>query len=408
MAPLLTSIDRPLFGMGGILQTKSAILIACLAGFVGVGVISYMVINSFSAPQSASAGQAPSKGRSEIAALGRIEPESEIINLGAGLPPDRLEALFVNRGDVVTKDQVLGYLGGHAEQLAQRDVFQAQLDEARARLKTETALNRLRITAAEVRQKQTLEIYPHRIAAQEATIAGLEARLANDKDILELQQQLLSRGTASRRQAEDQRSLVLQNEASLRAARARLLEVNRQFDVDQLDVATQIQLARATLERMQMEFPIASLERQIALAEARAKRLTIFAPIEGRILNIRVKPGEEIGSGPILAMGNTERMHVVAEVYETDIAQVRVGQNAKISSRALANPISGKVVRIGNMVFKNDVLNVDPAARADARIVQVWIDLDDAASAQKLTNLTVDVIINTSASQTTAARADAN
>jgi len=27
-------------------------------------------------------------------------------------------------------------------------------------------------------------------------------------------------------------------------------------------------------------------------------------------------------------------------------------------------------MRIGNMVYKNDVLNVDPAARADARVVQ--------------------------------------
>ncbi len=46
------------------------------------------------------------------------------------------------------------------------------------------------------------------------------------------------------------------------------------------------------------------------------------------------------------------------------------------------------------MIFKNDVLNVDPAARADARVVQVWIDLDGAASTERLTNLTVDVLID--------------
>ena len=45
--------------------------------------------------------------------------------------------------------------------------------------------------------------------------------------------------------------------------------------------------------------------------------------------------------------------------------------------RSPGEPVSGKVLRIGNMVFKNDVLNVDPAARADARVVEVWIDLDD-------------------------------
>jgi HlyD family secretion protein len=47
------------------------------------------------------------------------------------------------------------------------------------------------------------------------------------------------------------------------------------------------------------------------------------------------------------------------------------------------------------MVFKNDVLNVDPAARADARVVEVWIDLDDAKLTERLTNLTVDVVIDT-------------
>jgi len=48
------------------------------------------------------------------------------------------------------------------------------------------------------------------------------------------------------------------------------------------------------------------------------------------------------------------------------------------------------------MVFKNDVLNVDPAARADARVVEVWIDLDPLPLAERLTNLTVEVLITTS------------
>ena len=87
-------------------------------------------------------------------------------------------------------------------------------------------------------------------------------------------------------------------------------------------------------------------------------------------------------------------MRAVAEVYETDIGPVKVGQLATISSRALPHPITGKVSRIGNMVFKNDVLNVDPAARADARVIEVWIDLDAPALTERLTNLTVDVVIN--------------
>jgi HlyD family secretion protein len=73
---------------------------------------------------------------------------------------------------------------------------------------------------------------------------------------------------------------------------------------------------------------------------------------------------------------------------------VRVGQLSEISSRVLLKPIRGRVARIGK--FKNDVLTVDPAARADARVVQVWIDLDESAPAKQLTNLIVGVLITAS------------
>ena len=187
--------------------------------------------------------------------------------------------------------------------------------------------------------------------------------------------------------------MVLQGEANLKSARARLAELEQQFTIDKIDAAVQIKLARDQLERSKAEFPVASLESQVAWAEARVQRLRITAPIAGRILNIKVKPGEIVGSGPILTMGDTSKMRAVAEVYETDIGQVKLGQAAVVSSRALQRPMTGRVVRIGNMVFKNDVLNVDPAARADARVVEVWIELDDPAPAAQLTNLTVNVLI---------------
>jgi HlyD family secretion protein len=335
------------------------------------------------------------KQRLSVAALGRIEPRSEIINLGAGFSPDRLESLFVARGDLVQKDQVLGYLGGYAEQIAQRDMYHAQLEEAKLRLKTEVELNHSRIESAEIRQRQILEVSPLRIAAQEATIKSLEAKLTNDRDILDSHVQLFSRGATSRRLHEDQKATVAQGEANLASARARLAELKHQFEVDQIDAEVQVRLARAQLERAQAEFPIASLESQVAWAEARARRLTLYAPVDGRILNIKIKPGEDVSSGPVLTMGDTTLMRAVAEVYETDIARVRIGHVATITSRALPRPITGRVVRIGSMVFKNDVLNVDPAARADARVVEVWIDLDDATLTERLTNLTVDVVINT-------------
>jgi HlyD family secretion protein len=194
---------------------------------------------------------------------------------------------------------------------------------------------------------------------------------------------------------DDQKATVAQGEGNLASARARLSELQHQFEVDQIDAKVQISVARAQLQRAEAEIPIASLERRIAAAEEHARRLTLYAPIDGRILNIKILPGEDVSGGPVLIMGDTGGMRAVAEVYETDIARVQLGQVATISSRALPHPVTGKVGRIGDMVFKNDVLNVDPAARADARVVQVWIDLNEPQLTERLTNLTVDVLITT-------------
>ena len=131
------------------------------------------------------------------------------------------------------------------------------------------------------------------------------------------------------------------------------------------------------------------------LAAERVRRRTIYALIDGRVLNVIAHPGELVGGDKtILTMGDTSRMRAVAEVYETDVGRVRLGQDATITSRALDHPVTGTVVEIGRMIFKNDVLNVDPAARADARVVEVRIELDDAERTAGLTNLTVEVLIN--------------
>jgi HlyD family secretion protein len=385
------------------ISSNRIIIALVVAALACVGIASYAAVTTY----FAAAGEPPANQKPKqpvaVAALGRIEPRSEIISLGAGVgaglgagvASDRLDSLLVARGDPVQKGQVLGYLGGHAEQMAEIDMYRAQLNEARQRLSTEIALDRARIEAAEIHQRQIEEVSPQRIAAQQATIASLEAKLANDKDILASQSQLYDRGAGSRRVNDDQKATVAQGESNLASARARLSELHHQFEVDQIDAKVQISMARAQLQRAEAEIPIASLERRIAAAEEHARRLTLYAPIDGRILNIKILPGEDVSGGPVLIMGDTGGMRAVAEVYETDIARVQLGQVATISSRALPHPVTGKVGRIGDMVFKNDVLNVDPAARADARVVQVWIDLNEPQLTERLTNLTVDVLITT-------------
>jgi HlyD family secretion protein len=112
------------------------------------------------------------------------------------------------------------------------------------------------------------------------------------------------------------------------------------------------------------------------------------------VLHILRRPGELLGEHGLLEMGAVERMYAIAEVYETDIRQVQTGQRATIRSPALVEDLSGTVRRIRQMVAKQDEIGTDPAARKDARIVEVFIELEDSRPAQSLTNLQVDIIIH--------------
>lgn len=128
-------------------------------------------------------------------------------------------------------------------------------------------------------------------------------------------------------------------------------------------------------------------------AQADQARTTVLAPVDGQVLAIHVRPGERLGPDGILELGQTQSMYAVAEVYETDITRVAIGQEATISSAALSAPLHGTVERIGLSIAKQDVLDTDPVARTDARVVEVDIRIDGGPDVSALTNLQVRVEI---------------
>ncbi len=134
------------------------------------------------------------------------------------------------------------------------------------------------------------------------------------------------------------------------------------------------------------EAALAAAMSEVALSEVRA-------PIAGEVLEIHARAGERIGPEGVLELGETDRMVAVAEVYETDVALVEVGQTATISSPALGEPLTGRVERVGHKIGRMDVIGTDPIAKTDARVVEVRIALDDVERARALTHLQVEVEI---------------
>ena len=165
------------------------------------------------------------------------------------------------------------------------------------------------------------------------------------------------------------------------------LELTRARDLRRRNVKPQSELDRARLRRDQAA---ARLRR----AEAELARSRVRSPVAGKVVAAHVRAGERVGDDGIVEIADVTPMYAVAEVYETDIGRVRLGQAAKVWARALpGGELRGKVTRIGSMIGRQDVLDTDPVADVDARVVEVEIELEDS-SASSLIHLRVEVAIH--------------
>jgi HlyD family secretion protein len=277
-----------------------------------------------------------------VSALGRLEPEHGIVTVGASSTPQAilgaiLVELRVEEGDDVEAGELLAV----TDTAAVMEAITAEAEAALTLAEREVDASRSNATEACVRAD---------VASREADRRG----------------RLHEQGVAGEEEADSARG-----EAEARAASC-------------ASASTAVRLA---------ESGVAVAQAHLTRARIEAQRSYIRAPFDGRVLDVITRPGELIGEHGILEMGRVDRMFAIAEVYETDIRRVETGQRARISSSALAGDIEGTVQAIRQKVEKQDEIGTDPAARKDARIVEVAILLDDPAPVAGLTNLQVNVII---------------
>ncbi len=143
----------------------------------------------------------------------------------------------------------------------------------------------------------------------------------------------------------------------------------------------EIQLVSRRLQLSEARAELTKLDTELVQSELRS-------PIDGLVLRIHTQPGERPGSSGILELGANQNMEAVAEVYESDIAQVRIGQRVRIKSETggFKGDLQGRVLRISPQVQQRKVLSSDPSADADARIVEVRLVLDPG-QAQRVRSL---------------------
>jgi HlyD family secretion protein len=184
---------------------------------------------------------------------------------------------------------------------------------------------------------------------------------------------------------------VVADEAAVAKARAALK--NAEADLGRLrPLIAQKIVSQETLDTAQMHVDTARAD--LAAAQSVLDQDVVRAPVAGQIVTVYARSGERVGPNGLAELAETDQMFAVAEVYETDVGRVKPGQRATVRSDAFGgSELTGRVDRVGLKVGKQDLLDTDPVARTDARVVEVRVRLDDAARAAALSNLQVEVAI---------------
>lgn len=336
-----------------------------------------------------------------VTALGRLEPEGGVIEVG-GVAGERIGQLLVKEGEQVRAGQELAHLAGRTLYLAEQRQAEAALAQLESQARAAEVHGDALIAEAELALRQSGEPQQLEIQAQTAQIELLKANLeVARKDRSRLV--ALGKDIVSSQQLDHQTLLEKRAVQELQAAEHQLARLRATVDVRRDQAQAQLATARAAKNQVRASIAIESARRSVESARLRYDLATIRAPRAGQVFKVLAQEGETL-AGPLLEMGDTRRFVVRAEVFETDILHVKAGQKVEIVSRALGDKqLSGQVEAVLWMVARNSVRSLDPLAASDVRVVDVVMRVDDAEAAarheilSRLVGLQVDVRIDTRA-----------
>jgi HlyD family secretion protein len=297
--------------------------------------------------QSEAAAVSPTVSDRLVAAGGLVEPASEARELAATVV-GRIVKMNFEEGDRVDAGDVVAEI--------ENDDLKAQIAGAEAALTArENELVRLK-TGARVQ-----EISAARAELREAEAVALMARATLERRSALGAKQAVSKEAVDQAQA-DRDSAEARRE--LMAQRLSLLVAPPRPE----DVA----IAQANLD---------GTRARLAEIKAQLEKTIVRSPIRGVVLKLYRRAGETVSNlppTPIATVGDISRLHVRADIDETDVAQIALGQTVWITADAFRDKrFRGKVTQIAvQLGRKNFRRNDNPEERVDTRILEVLIDLE--------------------------------
>ena len=257
-----------------------------------------------------------------VAAIGRVEPLDRVVKVSvpSSLSNDAVREILVKEGQAVSKGQPLAILESAAS--LERTVQEAQA---------------------------AVGVAERKLHAQDSVIAKYRAEQAQAEVELRRYSQLFAQGATSAETRDRRFTILSTTQASLDQALG-----------DRQTLAAELAEKRANLERDRSE---------------RAKA-TVRAPFAGTVFKINAYPGDKVSDDGIVEMGDSSRMGVIAEVYQTDRPGIMVGQRVTISADGFAGKrIEGRVVAIARQVSRQTVFSGQAGENLDRRVFEVKIGL---------------------------------
>jgi HlyD family secretion protein len=139
------------------------------------------------------------------------------------------------------------------------------------------------------------------------------------------------------------------------------------------------ELQKKRFAAQKAEAQLAQAHAELKSSETDLERLTVRAPVDGQVLQLKVHLGEfapvaatAAGQSPLILLGNVTPLHVRVDVDENDAWRVRAGASAigyLRGNRSIKTPLT--FVRFEPYVVPKKSLTGDSTERVDTRVLQV-------------------------------------
>lgn len=316
-------------------KKKIVIIAAAVIGLITIVVLSKAIQKKEGEPVQVGKVERKSRLESKVTASGDIRPV-HLYNLTAEVP-GRVEQIFVSEGDPVKKGQPLVRVdptqSSFAVTAGEASVRVAQADAANQQVAVQQAQNNINQAKAN-------------IAGAEADLERSKVDFVNAESEYKRYQQLVENGVATKSQFDSAKS---------RYDQARAVVNSQQSRINQLKVL--LRDAELGVERSKAAFN--SSEERVKQGQAdlsrqadQLKKSTRYSPIDGVVSSLPVKVGEyalaSFSTTPLMTVADMSQINTEVKVDETDIADVQVGQKAKVKVDALGDfEIDGEVIEKG-------------------------------------------------------------